>query len=147
MTSVNRAQGAAVAKQRNYEKLQMKNARNHAGELATLLRESAGLRSKAVTKLRDNDVVFSITEDQAYNMRAIVLEKGLPPKVKTILSQYSENVSERKEVLLRFISQLSDVHQFEATFPDVLSKPKLASAEKKIASTLEEFSQSTYISL
>jgi hypothetical protein len=147
MSSVNRAQGAAVAKKRTYEKLQMKNARNYAGELATLLRESARLRSKAVTKLRDNGVVFSITEDQAYNMRDSVLEKGLPPKFKRILSRYCENASERKGVQLRFVSQLSDVHQFEATFPDVLSKPKLASAEKKIASTLEEFSQSTYISL
>jgi hypothetical protein len=148
MTSINRAQGAAVAKESTYEKLQMKNARGYAGKLAIVLRESAGLRSKAASKLRKNGVVFSITEDQAYNIREILVEKVVPSnKFKTILSRYCMNAAESKKVERRFLAQLADVHQLEVTFPNVLSNPKLASAESKIASSLEEFSKSTYISL
>jgi len=147
MTSVDRAQGAGIAKKREYEKFQMENARKYAGDLAILLRESAGLRSIAVKKLRENGVVFSITEDQAFKIRRILVETGVPPKFKRILSRYCENDSEKRGVLLRYLSQLADVHKLEVTFPNFLSNPKLASAEKKIASTLDEFSHSTYISL
>jgi hypothetical protein len=121
----------------------MKNARKYAGRLAPLLRQSAGLRSNAVTKLHKNGAVFSITEDQAENTRGIVVEKGLPYEFKSVLSRYGKNASERREILLLFVSQLSDVHQFEVTFPDVLSKPELASAENRVASALKEFSEST----
>jgi hypothetical protein len=148
MTSINRAQGAAVANEPTYEKLQMKNAREYAGKLAVILRDIAGFRSEAATKLRNNGVVFSITEDQAYNIREILVEKVVPSnKFKTLLSRYCMNASESTAVLRRFLSQLADVHQLEVTFPNILSKPKLASAEAKIAASLEEFSKSTYTSL
>jgi hypothetical protein len=69
MTSLDRAQGAAVAEEPTYEEKQMKNAREYASKLAIVLRESAELRSKAVTQLRENNIVFTITEDRVYNIR------------------------------------------------------------------------------
>jgi hypothetical protein len=147
VTSINRAQGASVAEEPHYEKLQMQNARRYAGELAILLRQSGGLRSKAVVKLRDNGVTFSINEEQAYKIRAMLVKNRLPPKCRGIVLRYCRNESERKDVLRRILSQLYDVHQFEVTFPDFLARPKLASAEKKMAAVLEEFSKSTYVSL
>jgi hypothetical protein len=145
-TSIDRAQGAGAAKKYTHEKKQMKNARYYASKLALILRNSGELRYKVATGLRDNEAVLSITEEMAYKLRSILLEKGLPYKVKGILSRYCANAYERNAILRRFLSQMSDFHQFEVTFPDVISRAELASAEEKLALTFEEFSKSTYIS-
>jgi hypothetical protein len=147
MTSLNRAQGAAVANEPTYERMRMKNARQYASRLAIVLRESAGLRSKAVSELHKADLVFKLTEDQAYNIRGRLLEKDARSRFRRYLSKYGMDSGESKEIERRFLSQLGDFHQFEAAFPNVLSEPKLASAESEIASCFEEFSKSTYISL
>jgi hypothetical protein len=147
VTSINRAQGATVANAPKYEKLRMKDARNYAAKLATSLRLAAALRSEAATTFRNIGAVHTFTEDEAYEIRSVILDNGLPSEIDEIFSRYCSDADEKNTILRRHVSQMSDLHQFEVTFPDVLSKPELDDAEKKVASALEEFSESTHLSV
>jgi len=99
------------------------------------------------TKFRNIELVFTPSEDEAHELRNIIIEKGLPDMIDETLSGYCMDENEKNTMLLRFVSNLSDIHVLEFSFPDIISDPKLASAEREIASVLEAFSKSTSLSV
>jgi len=143
MSSINRAQGAAVAKEHDFEKMQMKNAREYAGQVAQILRQSASLRRTATNKLRSSGIVLAATDDQARQMRSAIIENGIPEPIHNVIQAYGSNRQERDNIERTFIMSLFDIKALEASFPDMMTPAGLSSAEQNIDSALKSFSNST----
>lgn len=143
MSSINRAQGAAVAKEHDFEKMQMKNAREYAGQVAQILGQSARLRRTATNKLRSSGIMLAATDDQAREMRSTIVANGIPEQIHNIIQAYGSNRQERDDIEGMFIMDLFDINALKAPFPDVMTLAGLSSAERNVASALKAFSNST----
>lgn len=142
MTSINRAQGAVLAKEPDFEKMQMTNAREYAGQVSQLIGQSASLRSTATNKLRSSGIMLAATDDQAREMRSMIIENGIPEQIHNIIQAYGSNPQERDDIEGTFIMSIVDINALKAPFPDSMTPAGLSSAEQSIASALKEFSTS-----
>jgi hypothetical protein len=79
MTSVNRAQGATLAKSKEFERKQMLAAAGYASRLADALDRSLALRSPARAAIGDLDV--EISESNAAEAQEVFKASGLPPAI------------------------------------------------------------------
>jgi hypothetical protein len=142
-SSINRAQGAAFAKEPDFEKMQMRNAREYAGQAAQLIGQNANLRRTAANKLRSRGLVFAVTDDQARKIRSTIIENGIPEQIHNVIQAYGSNVQERDDIEGTFIMSLFGINALKAPFPDTMTPAGLSAAEQSIASALKAFSTST----
>jgi hypothetical protein len=145
VTSINRAQGAAVSKKYSFEKQQMKNAGKNAEQLAKLLTQDASLRLQAASALRDNGAVFYTSEEDALKTRSAILKDGLPQELQDIIRRYSRSAKERNVILRQFRSGLSNIEALVIAFPEILTTEDLSIVEWQAASTLRKFAKSAIV--
>lgn len=140
--SLDRSQGAAAAENNKAEAKQLTAARRFAKNIGDVLPRTATLRDRAAESLRNSGATFSISADQAVNVRQIIIQKGFPEEYIALLATYGIDGEARDIAIRRLTRPLSQVDDLTITFPDVINGPQVMSSVIQAAAMFRHFSRS-----
>jgi hypothetical protein len=141
VTSLERAEGAAVARSEEWARRQTLAAADYAAKAATSLKQDQILRIQAVSELQASGFQeISITARDVQNYQREVTARGLPSSLKTLLKQLGLTDQELLDVRSRILA--ADPNALAGpVFFAALVKPSLIISAYSLAASLEEFAQ------
>lgn len=137
-TSIDRAQGAAVAQNSTAEHQQLQVARGYAQKLADLWDQVPSLQQVVVNQLNNNKMTVSLGESEIQKGLGQIAHSGFPPELQDMLQRCGINGQERDVVLRRLTREVYNVKP-PIQFPDILLSPEKTSMEQEMANVMRQF--------
>jgi hypothetical protein len=140
LTSMNRAQGAALKKEDYWLGRQTQAAKDYALAEADILGRQPALRQEIVQVFRDNGLHESISTAAGAQLQALVKEKGFPKSVSGLLERLGMNSATIGTLETDFVALPPD--QLHAEFPDDIADPKVTATTEEAETMLKQFADS-----
>jgi hypothetical protein len=141
LTALNRSDGAAKAGDASAEERQLKAARDFAKKVAKVFRGAISLRLALASKWTGPGLDFSISERDALKLRDEIIINGFPSSFLDRLKKLGVDRKDQDVLLQRLFVGLAKLPS-QPNFRDVLMDPRLPTAERRLALSLEGFSRS-----
>ncbi len=140
VTSVNRAQGARMKKQRTWEERQMRAAGRYAAVMAATLDDEIRLRRDLRRVLADVDLTAaSVSDEDVAAFRDALIRGGLPDELVSGLAKLG--VSKPEQRLVQGWLLASDPSRFAGSPVEEIADARLLASLRKSASVLKEFAR------
>jgi hypothetical protein len=140
VTSINRAQGAAVAKNQEWGKKQAAADQNYASQLAELLKKEPELRAGVQAAFTNAELPrMAITAQDVSGFQQSVVANGLPSDLLDALNNAgvgSQGINQVRDFILAL-----NPSTVASSFPQNLTDPALNSATLNLAESIKKFAE------
>src|SRR5262245_46771146 len=143
LTALDRAEGAARAGDTSAEEMQVNAARDFAKKVVEVFKKATSLRLSLASKWTGPDLDFTISEQDAVNLRDETIINGFPSPFLKALRKLETDPHDQDLILQSLILTLVNLPDGkQIRFRDLLIDPQWRAGETKLISSLRKFSRS-----